>query len=189
MVGNADRADSGQKSLPGYSLTSCPVTSRRPGRGRPKDLGAIRVSEQALHTAERTSSTQPTGSAQATSAEARLGTLILSSKLHPPATRHGTVVRQALLDRLSADMSARLVLVVAPAGWGKTSLLCDWCAASETERTAWLSVDQGDNDPVRFWAPPSWTPTGRAPGSPSPSPRRPRSRTGTGAFSYGRNHP
>jgi LuxR family transcriptional regulator, maltose regulon positive regulatory protein len=66
--------------------------------------------------------------------------------------RHGTVVRQALLDRLSADMSARLVLVVAPAGWGKTSLLCDWCAASETERTAWLSVDQGDNDPVRFWA-------------------------------------
>jgi LuxR family transcriptional regulator, maltose regulon positive regulatory protein len=76
----------------------------------------------------------------------------LSSKLHPPATRHGTVVRQALLDRLSADMSARLVLVVAPAGWGKTSLLCDWCAASETGRTAWLSVDQGDNDPVRFWA-------------------------------------
>jgi LuxR family maltose regulon positive regulatory protein len=49
-------------------------------------------------------------------------------------------------------MSARLVLVVAPAGWGKTSLLCDWCAVCEPERTAWLSVDQGDNDPVRFWA-------------------------------------
>ena len=76
----------------------------------------------------------------------------MSSKLHPPATRRGIVVRQALLDRLSAEMSARLVLVAAPAGWGKTSLLCDWCAASETERTAWLSVDHGDNDPVRFWA-------------------------------------
>jgi LuxR family maltose regulon positive regulatory protein len=49
-------------------------------------------------------------------------------------------------------MSARLVLVVAPAGWGKTSLLCDWCAVCEPERTAWLSVDQGDNDPARFWA-------------------------------------
>ena len=50
-------------------------------------------------------------------------------------------------------MSARLVLVVAPAGWGKTSLLCDWCAATGTEgTTGWLSVDQDDNDPVRFWA-------------------------------------
>jgi LuxR family maltose regulon positive regulatory protein len=111
------------------------------------------VSEQALHAAERTSPAQLTDSALATSAGTRPGTLIFSSKLHPPATRRGTVVRQALLDRLSADMPARLVLVVAPAGWGKTSLLCDWCAANGTEgTTGWMSVDQDDNDPVRFWA-------------------------------------
>jgi LuxR family maltose regulon positive regulatory protein len=62
------------------------------------------------------------------------------------------VVRQELLDRLLDEMPAKLVLVVAPAGWGKTSLLRDWCASGEVPRTAWLSVYQGDNDPARFWA-------------------------------------
>ncbi len=63
-----------------------------------------------------------------------------------------TVVRQALLDRLDEGISAKLVLLVAPAGWGKTALLCDWYSAREAEHTAWLSVDHGDNDPVSFWA-------------------------------------
>ena len=62
------------------------------------------------------------------------------------------MVRRALLDRLDEALSAKLVLLVAPAGWGKTALLCDWFSSRETERTAWLSVDQGDNDPARFWA-------------------------------------
>jgi LuxR family maltose regulon positive regulatory protein len=78
--------------------------------------------------------------------------LVLASKLHPPAKRRGAVVRQALLDRLSEDPSARLVLISAPAGWGKTSLLRDCCSADRACRTAWVSVDAGDNDPVRFWA-------------------------------------
>jgi LuxR family transcriptional regulator, maltose regulon positive regulatory protein len=43
------------------------------------------------------------------------------------------------------------VLITAPAGWGKTSLLRDWCASGEAAATAWLSVDQGDNDLARFW--------------------------------------
>ncbi len=80
------------------------------------------------------------------------GLLISAGKLQPPAARRGTVVRQALLDRLAEEMSARLVVVVAPAGWGKTSLLRDLCAAREAGHSAWLSVDKGDNDPVRFWA-------------------------------------
>jgi LuxR family maltose regulon positive regulatory protein len=66
--------------------------------------------------------------------------------------RPATVVRQALLDRLDEGISAKFVLLVAPAGWGKTSLLCDWYAARAAERAAWLSVDEGDNDPVSFWA-------------------------------------
>src|SRR5258708_1151243 len=70
----------------------------------------------------------------------------------PAGARGGTVGRQALLDRLAEEMSARLVVVVAPAGWGKTSLLRDLCAAREAGHSAWLSVDKGDNDPVRFWA-------------------------------------
>ena len=78
--------------------------------------------------------------------------VVLSSKLHPPAGRPGSVARRDLLARLNESVSAKLVVVTAPAGWGKTSLLRDWCSAGEASRTAWLSIDQDDNDPVRFWA-------------------------------------
>jgi LuxR family transcriptional regulator, maltose regulon positive regulatory protein len=79
-------------------------------------------------------------------------TAVLLSALRPPAPSRATVVRKELLDRLLDDASAKLVLVVAPAGWGKTSLLRDWCASGEASATAWLSADGADNDPARFWA-------------------------------------
>ena len=44
------------------------------------------------------------------------------------------------------------MVISAPAGWGKTCLLRDWRLADTASRTAWVSVDPGDNDPVRFWA-------------------------------------
>ncbi len=78
--------------------------------------------------------------------------LVLASKLRPPAERPGAVVRETLLTRLNEDQRARLFLISAPAGWGKTSLLRDWRLADTTSGTAWVSVDPGDNDPVRFWA-------------------------------------
>ena len=77
---------------------------------------------------------------------------MLASKLRLPAGRPGAVVRQPLLSRLSEGRSARLVVISAPAGWGKTCLLRDWRLADTASRTAWVSVDPGDNDPVRFWA-------------------------------------
>jgi LuxR family transcriptional regulator, maltose regulon positive regulatory protein len=80
------------------------------------------------------------------------GHVVLSSKLHPPQGRSGSVARGDLLIRLEESVSAKLVLIAAPAGWGKTSLLRDWCSAGESSRIAWLSIDQDDNDPVRFWA-------------------------------------
>lgn len=53
---------------------------------------------------------------------------------------------------MAANPSAKLVLVVAPAGWGKTSLLRDyWLTADESCR-AWLSVEAAHNDPARFWS-------------------------------------
>ena len=82
----------------------------------------------------------------------RHATLVLASKLRLPAGRPGAVVRQPLLSRLSEDRPARLVVISAPAGWGKTCLLRDWRLADTASRTAWVSVDPGDNDPVRFWA-------------------------------------
>ena len=78
--------------------------------------------------------------------------LVLASKLRPPAGRPGAVIRQPLLTRLSEHPRARLILISAPAGWGKTSLLRDWRLADTVSGTAWVSVDPEDNDPVRFWA-------------------------------------
>jgi LuxR family maltose regulon positive regulatory protein len=62
------------------------------------------------------------------------------------------VARPELLDRMTADAAARLMLVVAPAGWGKSSLLREWCLGGEAPGPAWLSADRDDNDPPRFWS-------------------------------------
>ena len=77
--------------------------------------------------------------------------MVVASVLRPPAAPPGTVARHALLERLSQCLAARLVLTVAPTGWGKTSLLRDWWLAQDSG-AAWLSVGEGDNDPVRFWS-------------------------------------
>jgi LuxR family transcriptional regulator, maltose regulon positive regulatory protein len=79
-------------------------------------------------------------------------TLVASSVLRPPAARPQTVTRQALLDELDESLTARLVLVVAPAGSGKTSLLRDWWLAAQDSGAAWLSIGERDDDPVRFWS-------------------------------------
>jgi LuxR family transcriptional regulator, maltose regulon positive regulatory protein len=54
------------------------------------------------------------------------------------------------MERLADGMGSRLVLVCTPAGFGKTTLLADW-ARSGRQPVAWLSLDDGDNDPARFW--------------------------------------
>src|SRR5260370_26521565 len=65
----------------------------------------------------------------------------------------GAVSRQALLSRLSEDHPwVRLVVISAPAGWGETCLLRDWRLADTASAAAWMSVNAGDNDQVRFSA-------------------------------------
>ncbi len=54
-----------------------------------------------------------------------------------------------MIERLDAAMGHRLTLVSAPVGFGKTTLLADWAFGSGMP-VAWLSVDQGDNNPARF---------------------------------------
>jgi LuxR family transcriptional regulator, maltose regulon positive regulatory protein len=68
------------------------------------------------------------------------------SKLRRPALRSGTVRRSALIDRLAQDNSHPVVSVVAPAGYGKTTLLAQW-AERDGRAFAWVSVDEKDNDP------------------------------------------
>ena len=72
--------------------------------------------------------------------------VLLATKLHVPGPRPGFVARP----RLAGALGGGLVLVCAPAGFGKTALLADWLR-SGGRPVAWLSLDAGDNDPVRFW--------------------------------------
>jgi LuxR family maltose regulon positive regulatory protein len=72
---------------------------------------------------------------------------LVESKLHPPSARPGIVARTALVERLLASPTTPFVCVVAPAGYGKTTLLAQW-AERTGRRVAWVSVDRRDNDPV-----------------------------------------
>jgi LuxR family maltose regulon positive regulatory protein len=76
----------------------------------------------------------------------RLAFELLESKFHAPVTRPGIVARTALVDRLAAAQ-APVVTVVAPPGYGKTTLLAQ-LAERVWPRVAWVSCDDGDNDPV-----------------------------------------
>jgi LuxR family maltose regulon positive regulatory protein len=72
--------------------------------------------------------------------------------LYIPALNHSLVPRPRLLERLNQRMHRKLTLLSTPAGFGKTTLLCAWIDASAGRElpVAWISLDEGDNDPVRF---------------------------------------
>ncbi len=76
--------------------------------------------------------------------------VLLATKLNVPGPRAGFVARPRLAQRLDEGADRGLVLVCAPAGSGKTALLADW-ARSGQRPAAWLSLDDADNDPARFW--------------------------------------
>ena len=75
----------------------------------------------------------------------------MQTKVCIPPVRPELVSRPRLIERLDAglDLGHRLTLISAPAGFGKTTLLSEWAAGI---RAAWLSLDEGDNDPARFLA-------------------------------------
>ena len=76
--------------------------------------------------------------------------VLLATKLHMPRPRPGFVPRPRLAERLDEGLARGLVLVCAPAGYGKTTLLAEWVRRGRQPVT-WLSLDAGDNDPARFW--------------------------------------
>ena len=77
---------------------------------------------------------------------------LVSTKWTIPPTRSGTVARTRLLEKLGAGLKGRVVLLSAPAGFGKTTLLTGWLSGAPERKAAWLALDEGDNDPVRFWS-------------------------------------
>jgi LuxR family transcriptional regulator, maltose regulon positive regulatory protein len=71
---------------------------------------------------------------------------LVASKLRRPWLRPGTVCRSPLIGRLMRDGCGPVVSVVAPAGYGKTTLLAQW-AEDDGQAFAWVSADEADNDP------------------------------------------
>jgi len=92
---------------------------------------------------------------------------LLSTKLYVPPPRIGLVLRPRMTERLTEvlHLGHKLVLISAPAGFGKTTLLSEWVSDSGLTqksqirnlepkvhiRVAWLSLDEADNDPARFF--------------------------------------
>jgi ATP/maltotriose-dependent transcriptional regulator MalT len=75
----------------------------------------------------------------------------IETKFHPPGVRAEWVERSGLIDDL-VSAAARLVLVDAPAGFGKTTLVAQWRSSPAEKRPfAWVSLDRGDSDPRRLW--------------------------------------
>jgi LuxR family maltose regulon positive regulatory protein len=82
---------------------------------------------------------------------------ILATKLYIPPPRPSFVLRPRLIERLNEGLcqnqgfGRKLILISALAGFGKTTLISEWVASGERP-VAWLSLDEGDNNPVRFLA-------------------------------------
>ncbi len=75
---------------------------------------------------------------------------LLSTKLTPPRLQPSLLLRERLLMRLAEGLDRKLTLLSAPSGFGKTTLASAWLV-TRTEPVGWVSLDEGDNDPIRFW--------------------------------------
>ena len=78
---------------------------------------------------------------------------LLETKLYAPRWHSGLISRQRLLQRLDQGAQQKLTLVSAPAGFGKSTLLAEWLSrqVSAEQSSAWVSLDESDNDPNLFW--------------------------------------
>ena len=75
---------------------------------------------------------------------------LLTTKLYIPPPRPNLVARPRLIEQLDAGQDGKLVLISAPAGFGKTTLLVDWIQGSDNS-FSWLSLEEGDNNLKRFF--------------------------------------
>src|SRR5215211_3556547 len=78
------------------------------------------------------------------------GPTVIGTKLRAPSPRPEQVLRPRLLEMLDEGLDGKVTLVSAPAGYGKTILLSQWLRARDAG-SAWVSLDEQDDDPVRLW--------------------------------------
>ena len=74
---------------------------------------------------------------------------MLLTKLYIPSPGSNIVHRPHLIEKLDSGLSRKLILVSAPAGFGKTTLICDWIDQTHVP-AAWVSLDRRDNEPSEF---------------------------------------
>ena len=132
------------------------LTSRYLGKSETLTLARLQTVAQTMvaaldETAPDTDAEEarPPAQAAAPGMQSDALTPLLATKLHPPLPRAHLVRRPQLAARLTQGMMGPLTLVSAPAGFGKTTLLAQWLAESGMP-VAWLSLEAGDNEPVRF---------------------------------------
>src|SRR5690606_11272060 len=78
-----------------------------------------------------------------------MASAILVTKLYVPPPSLKAVLRPRLIERLNGGLHHKLLLISAPAGFGKTTLVSEWVAGCGRP-IAWLSLDEADNDPAGF---------------------------------------
>ncbi|MFF2481462.1 LuxR C-terminal-related transcriptional regulator [Paenibacillus sp. NPDC058071] len=76
---------------------------------------------------------------------------VLQSKIYLPRLSGNEVFRIRLMSKLDTGGEIPLTLITAPAGFGKTTLASSWVHSRSVE-AAWYSLDESDNDPIRFWS-------------------------------------
>jgi LuxR family maltose regulon positive regulatory protein len=76
--------------------------------------------------------------------------MLIKTKISPPAHFHDLVDRERLFARLNRSKGGQLILLTAPTGYSKTTLVSQWLSQSQ-RNFAWLTLDHKDNDPGRFW--------------------------------------
>jgi LuxR family transcriptional regulator, maltose regulon positive regulatory protein len=131
--------------------------------GKSEELTLVRLHEAAAllsvesatspRTPDTFSSPQPPVATPSITAISMPSLHLLTTKISVPPLRLNVVTRPRLTEQLNAAMKNPLALIVAPAGSGKTTLLSAWHAEASLSAwpLAWVSLDAGDNDPIRFW--------------------------------------
>src|SRR6476619_2373096 len=104
------------------------------------------VSAVAVHRPSEAAADQP-----GASTAGRYGAdAVIATKLYPPRLRQEPVGRERLLRRLDEVLTVPLTVVVAPAGWGKSTVVVHWLDRVSVS-AGWVCLDSGDEDPHRFW--------------------------------------
>ena len=127
--------------------------------GRSEDLTLSRLEQVAHSFSEPRSkpsarlSSHEQQTQQETASEVGWQDQLLATKFFVPVASHALIARPRLFSLLEEGRQCPLTLVSAPAGFGKTTLLSAWVHTlpARESRVAWVSLDEQDNDPVRFW--------------------------------------